>query len=48
MKSVIINCDPGIDDSLAIMLAVRSKKLDIACNAVFLLVNLGSSARLTT
>ncbi len=30
MKSVIINCDPGIDDSLAIMLAVKSKKLDIA------------------
>jgi purine nucleosidase len=29
MKSVIINCDPGIDDSLAIMLAIKSKRLDI-------------------
>lgn len=30
MKQVIINCDPGIDDSLAIMLAIKSKRLDIA------------------
>jgi purine nucleosidase len=30
MKSVIINCDPGIDDALAIMLAIKSKRLDIA------------------
>ncbi len=29
MKSVIINCDPGIDDALAIMLAVQSKSLNI-------------------
>ncbi len=30
MKGVIINCDPGIDDSLAIMLAIKSSRLDIA------------------
>ena len=30
MKSVIINCDPGIDDALAIMLGIKSKRLDIA------------------
>ncbi len=29
MRSVIINCDPGIDDSLAIMLAVLSKRLKV-------------------
>lgn len=28
-RKVIIDCDPGIDDSLAIMLAVNSKELDI-------------------
>ena len=28
-KKVIIDCDPGIDDSLAIMLALRSKELDV-------------------
>ena len=29
MRPVIINCDPGIDDSLAIMLAVLSKRLKV-------------------
>ncbi len=26
-RKVIIDCDPGIDDSLAIMLALQSEKL---------------------
>ncbi len=29
-KKVVIDCDPGIDDSLALMLAVNSPELDIA------------------
>ena len=29
MKKVIIDCDPGIDDSLALMLALTSKELEI-------------------
>lgn len=28
-KKVIIDCDPGIDDSLAIMLALKSKELEV-------------------
>lgn len=28
-RKVIIDCDPGIDDALALMLAVKSKELDI-------------------
>lgn len=28
-KKVIIDCDPGIDDSLALMLALKSKELDV-------------------
>ena len=28
-KKVIIDCDPGIDDSLALMLALNSKELDV-------------------
>ncbi|MDY3250652.1 MAG: nucleoside hydrolase [Candidatus Choladocola sp.] len=28
-KKVIIDCDPGIDDSLAIMLALKSKEIDV-------------------
>ena len=29
MKKVIIDCDPGIDDSLAIMLALSSKEIEV-------------------
>ena len=29
MRNVIIDCDPGIDDSLAIMLALKSPELNI-------------------
>ncbi|OON95338.1 MAG: nucleoside hydrolase [Epulopiscium sp. Nele67-Bin005] len=29
MRKVIIDCDPGIDDALAITLAIKSQKLDI-------------------
>lgn len=28
-RKVIIDCDPGIDDSLAIMLALQSEELEI-------------------
>lgn len=28
-RKVIIDCDPGIDDSLAIMLALNSEELDV-------------------
>ena len=28
-KKLIIDCDPGIDDSLALMLAAASKELDL-------------------
>lgn len=28
-KKVIIDCDPGIDDALALMLALRSPELEI-------------------
>ena len=28
-KKVIIDCDPGIDDSLAIMLALKSEELEV-------------------
>lgn len=28
-KKVIIDCDPGIDDSLALMLALASPELDV-------------------
>lgn len=30
MKKIIIDCDPGIDDALALMLALRSPELDVA------------------
>ena len=29
MRKIIIDCDPGIDDSLALMLALSSPELDI-------------------
>ncbi|MGL4788490.1 MAG: nucleoside hydrolase, partial [Cetobacterium sp.] len=29
MKKVIIDCDPGIDDSLALILALKSPELDV-------------------
>ena len=29
MKKIIIDCDPGIDDSLAIMLALQSPELQV-------------------
>ncbi len=29
MKKVIIDCDPGIDDALALMIAIRSRQLEI-------------------
>ena len=29
MRKIIIDCDPGIDDALAIMLAVNSPELEI-------------------
>ena len=29
-RTVIIDCDPGIDDSLALMLALASPELDVA------------------
>ena len=29
MKKIIIDCDPGIDDSLAIMLALQSPELEV-------------------
>ena len=28
-RKLIIDCDPGIDDSLALMLAAASKELDL-------------------
>ena len=28
-RKLVIDCDPGIDDSLALMLAVVSKELDL-------------------
>ncbi|MGL6066835.1 MAG: nucleoside hydrolase, partial [Cetobacterium sp.] len=29
MRKVIIDCDPGIDDSLALILALKSPELDV-------------------
>ena len=33
MRKIIIDCDPGIDDALAIMLAVNSPELEIVAKA---------------
>ena len=30
MKKVIIDCDPGIDDALALIVAIQSRALEIA------------------
>ena len=29
MKKIILDCDPGMDDSMAIVMAVKSKELDV-------------------
>ena len=29
MKKIILDCDPGMDDSMAIVMAVKSKDLDV-------------------
>ena len=28
-KKIILDCDPGMDDSMAIVMAVKSPKLDV-------------------
>ena len=29
MKKIILDCDPGMDDSMAIVMAVKSEALDV-------------------
>lgn len=29
MRKVIIDCDPGIDDTLALMLAIKSPEIEV-------------------
>ena len=29
MKKIILDCDPGMDDSMAIVMAVKSPELDV-------------------